>query len=219
MSDLASSILSRGRSGSFAWIVLALQVAVCPPIAQATEPGEAIAPGSYCALPEPGEQPVCLAPARARHASFFEAIEAGRVDPAATSQLEEILVSNPGSPDAYLALSSLAYGYMNLARQAAAERDTSPVLTARLARWNALLSTSYAEPTSPEHFRSALLEAARDIQDKVSDLGTTCSENGAPGEECSSGLVLALERLESGGPIRSPLRKLVDRFRGDEGNP
>jgi hypothetical protein len=185
----------------------------------AAEPGAKIAPGSYCALPEPGEAPACLEPARAKHASFFEAVESGRIDAEATNQLEDVLMRQPGTPDAYLALSSLAYGYMSLAQNAETGSEDSALLEARLERWNALISKSYAEPDSPEHFRGALLEAARDIHARVASLGATCTTGDAGQGECSSGLLAALERVDSEGPIRSPLRRLVDRLRGTESSP
>ncbi len=198
------------------WLLLCV---LLPRLALAGTPGGEIAAGSYCTLPEPGQKPACLAPARAEHPGFFNAVDGGEVDEVASSRLEDVLRNDPGSPDAYLALSSLAYGYMQLAHSAAAAQQGSPVLTARLERWNALISQSYAEQASPDHFKSALLEAARDIQAKVAGLGATCIGGDSASGECSTGLVEALEQIDSHGPIRDPMRGILDRLLGTEPNP
>jgi len=170
--------------------------------------------GSYCTLPEPGEKPACLDPAQASYPDFFASVDDGQLDSESASRLEADLTAKPGSEDAYLALSSLAYGYLQISSAVSASPDASPILSARLERWNGLLSSTYAEETAPEHFRSALREAADDIHSRVGRFGARCGVNS---EECSSGLVLALEQIDRGGPLRAPLRGLIDRFRGGEG--
>jgi hypothetical protein len=171
--------------------------------------------GSYCSLPEPGEKPACLDPAQATYPDFFASVEDGQLDSDSASRLEADLMADPGSEDAYLALSSLAYGYLRISSALSASPDASPALSARLLRWNGLLSSTYAEDSAPEHFRSALREAADDIHSRVGRFGARC---GTASEECSSGLVLALERVDRGGPLRAPLRGLINRFRRDEEN-
>ena len=174
-----------------------------------------IALGSYCTLPEPGEKPACLDPAQTIYPDFFASVEDGQLDTESASRLEADLMADPGSEDAYLALSSLAYGYLRISSAVSTSPDANPVLSARLERWNGLLSSTYAEEAAPEHFRSALREAADDIHSRVAQFDARC---GAESEECSSGLVLALQRVDRGGPLRAPLRGLIDRFRRNKEN-
>ena len=41
---------------------------------------DATVAGAYCPLPEPGQVPQCLAPARAEFGDFFQAVDTGGVD-------------------------------------------------------------------------------------------------------------------------------------------
>ncbi len=165
----------------------------------------AIAAGSYCRLPEPGEKPACLEPARASYGEFFAAVDGGSVQEETLREVEADLVAKPGSPDAYLALSSLAYGYMRIARSTANSANLEPLLASRLERWNELLSAVYANPGTPQHFHNALRNAAEDI-------------HGHTGVPLSEKLLIALGKVDRAGGrgLRDPLRQVIDRIRGTE---
>ena len=61
------------------------------PHAAGNDPSKA---GAYCPLPEPGQVPQCLAPAKAEFADFFAAVEAGGVDDSESRRLEDALANS-----------------------------------------------------------------------------------------------------------------------------
>ena len=119
------------RSGWWAAAVLAAATVMASPLRAAG--GDPSAAGAYCPLPEQGQVPECLKPAKAEFGDFFEAIEAGGVNDSQSRKLETALAGS-SQEESYLALSSLAYGYFRLAQRAAADPSATPRLTARLER-------------------------------------------------------------------------------------
>jgi hypothetical protein len=95
-----------------------------------------VKPGAYCPLPEAGESPVCLDPAKAEYSEFFSAIGESNLDDARLARVEMAVAESDAD---YMALSSLAWGYYQLSRAAARTPGVDPEITARLERWNALL--------------------------------------------------------------------------------
>ena len=134
------------------------------PWAASDDPSKA---GAYCPLPEPGQVPQCLAPAKAEFGDFFQAVEDGGVDDSHSQQLEAALAAGSSNEDAYLALSSLAYGYFRLAQRAAASPEARPELTARLERWNEVLLAAYSENDANPEFQRAVRQAALDLDSKA----------------------------------------------------
>jgi hypothetical protein len=177
-----------------------------------------VGPGAYCPLPEPGQKPACLEPARAQYAKFFEALGADRLDDANAAQLEADLAAGADSERAYLALSSLAWGYYWMAERAARAPHTPPEVQARLERWNELLAAAYAASPGDAAYRAALREAAADVHRRAAPLDLNClDERGAPARCDSTEAVLRTlshERDRSG--IRGTLRSLVERVRGGD---
>jgi hypothetical protein len=175
--------------------------------------------GSFCRLPEPGEKPVCLQPARDTYGEFFAAVEEGHVSDDLLDGPESALVAEPGSYEAYVALTSIAFGYLSLARHASDTADMNPELAGRLERWNELLSETYARRSVPAHFKDALRQAADDLHFRVSNMRTSCVMASGRSGGCSSGLVGALREADEAGVVRSPMRRLIERIRGNETNP
>jgi hypothetical protein len=159
--------------------------------------------------------------ARAEYGSFLADADAGQVRDETAGALEADLESEER---AYLALSSLAYGYYRLAQWAAAEPSPSPVLTARLDHWNSLLSTLYADSERGSDLREAVLAAARDLHERAPRVPTQCGDAAGELEECDSAgvLVWTLQNMEEQNQrrgIRGALSRLIDRFRsgGEKG--
>jgi len=175
--------------------------------------------GAYCPIPEPGETPSCQAPARERYAEFFAALESGEIDPAQTAQIEAALSRTGDETGAYLALSSLAYGYYRLAHEASQQPRANRRLTARLVRWNELLTKIYgAESTSPA-LKQAVRAAAEDLDARAPAVGVTCTAGREEDCEAVRGLVGALSAIDGGTSMRSPLSRLVERLLGPAGSP
>jgi len=148
-------------------VVAAAVLLPSAPHAAGDDPSKA---GAYCPLPEPGQVPQCLAPAKARFGDFFAAVEAGGVDDSESLQLEAALASSAAGEEAYLALSSLTYGYFRLAQRAAADPRARPELAARLDRWNQILLRAYSENESNPEFQRAVRLAAGDLDSKAPDI-------------------------------------------------
>ena len=168
------------------------------PLAHARAAGDDPAKaGAYCPLPEPGQVPQCLAPARAEFGDFFDAVEAGDVDESQARRLEAALARGASGEEPYLALSSLAYGYFRLAQRAAADPHARPELTERLDRWNQVLVEAYADNGADPEFQQAVKQAARDLDTKAPSQGTTSAllQQIAQADGQSSGMRGALEGL------------------------
>ena len=162
-----------------------------------SDAGDPASAGAYCPLPEPGQVPQCLAPARAQFGDFFEAVESGNLEERESQRLEAALGGSASPEEAYLALSSLAYGYFRLAQRAAADPQARPELTERLERWNRVLVEAYAENSADPEFQQAVKLAARDIDTKAPTGGPTSEllQQISQADGQSSGMRGALEGL------------------------
>lgn len=173
-------------------------------------------PGDYCPLPEKGKVSTCLAPARETYTEFFTALDRDpKEDDADLATVEAVLAGGAGEEQAYLALSSIAYGYYRLAQRAAAAESTDPLITRRLARWNDLLALAYHESPQDARYRSAVRQAAEELNDRAR-ISLPC--RGPEGEPaaCNStehvlrGIDAATERVG----IRGALGRVLQRFFG-----
>jgi hypothetical protein len=182
----------------------------------AENPGAA---GAYCPLPPPGESARCLAPAQAAYGEFFEALESGVPAEAATARLDADLAAGPGSPNAYLALSSVAYGYWRLSERAA-EAQTDPALAARLESWNALLGQAYAASPADAPYRAAVREAALDLRRRAPPVRLRCVDTDGRSAECDSTEVVLRGIDTASGEIglRGALARFLERLFGGEGS-
>jgi hypothetical protein len=68
---------------------------------------------------------------------------------------------------AYLALSSLSYGYYRLEQRAAETGAADPEITRRLARWNDLLARAYRVSPDDERYRAAVRQAAVELHERA----------------------------------------------------
>lgn len=170
--------------------------------------------GAYCPLPEPGQTPACLTPARATYGDFFAAIGRGDVPAGEAAAVEADLTGGSGTERAYLALSSLSYGYYRLAERLRAQPDGDPVLQARLDHWNQLLVAIYGSQASDPRFRAAMRQAAHDLHRRAAADVTACPNRYPGGCEHSEQLVRALSAIDDTAGVRSPLGHLVRRLFG-----
>jgi hypothetical protein len=182
--------------------------------------------GAYCPIPESGQAAECLDVARTNYGDFLSEVEGGAVPGETGTQLEADLLS---SDHAYLALSSLAYGYYKLAQQAASAPEPSPTLIARLDHWNQLLLDLYEDSGDNPQLQRAVREAAADLEHRVSSIdrsgsspcpGRTTSRGTTSNDECSSAslLVRGLKAADEEGDthgIRGALARLLGRLRAD----
>ena len=181
--------------------------------AGASHAGGGATPGAYCPLPEPGERPKCLAPARATYTEYFAAIDRGAVADADVASLEAAVARGAAAEHAYLALSSLAHGYYELARREAGRPEQDPEVALRLARWNALLERAYAASPEDESYRAAVRRAATELRERA-PLPVPCAdEHGAP-SSCSSteSVLRSIDTADEHAGIRGALERLLRRF-------
>ncbi len=214
--------LPRSRRARTAYALAAMWVLVFAPFGSAfSASGPPGAVGAYCPLPAPGETPVCQAPARERYGAFFAAVEAGDIDPAQMVQIEAALTRSGDGDEgaAYLALSSLVYGYYRLALDAGAVPGSEPRLQARLVRWNQLLTRVYGADDTPPALKAAVRTAAEDLEKRVSTVGVTCTAGRVEDCENATGLVGALSAIDEGTSMRSPLSRLIERLLGPPDDP
>jgi hypothetical protein len=177
-----------------------------------------IRPGAYCPFPKPGEKPACLLPAKQEYGDFFAALDAeGDVGEAAAARLEADVAAGAGSENAYLALSSLAYGYYRLSQQAAATPSDDPVLVARLERWNALLSNAYAASPEDARFQASVREAALDLKRRAPPVSLSCLDESGARVRCDStdAVLRDIDRMRDQVGVRGALSRLLGRFFGD----
>ncbi len=175
---------------------------------------ETIAPGSYCRLPEPGEEPECLEPSRRQYPGFFERLGSGEPSDADVAAVEADVA---GGERAYLALSSLAYGYHQLAQRAARSPGEDPSIVARLERWNALLASAYAS-THDEQYRAAIRSAAEDVRDRSAALELSCVDASGSSVPCRTTESVLRGIDQAGGEVgvRGALSRLLRRVFGSE---
>ena len=174
-------------------------------------------PGAYCPLPEKGEVPQCMEPAQATYSSYFRALADGNLADADSAQLEQTVAEGAASEHAYLALSSLTYGYYQLARREAGRPEQDPEVALRLARWNTLLERAYAASGEDLAYRAAVHRAARELRERA-PIRLPCQDaSGAPAA-CSSteGVLRGLEAADERSGIRGALERLLHRFFGEE---
>jgi hypothetical protein len=177
-------------------------------------------PGAYCPLPEKGETPACLEPAIAEYSEFFSAIEAEQLSETRLARLEGDLAAGPEAENAYLALSSLAYGYYRLSQRVASAEDADPRFLARLEQWNALLSVAYEASGGDADFRRAVREAALDLQRNAPPVRLRCVDERGETAECDStdAVMRGIDAAANEVGIRGALERLLKRILGSEGS-
>jgi len=142
-------------------------------------------------------------PAQARYRDLFVALDKGGNLEHAASQMETDLANGSGE-DAYLALSSLAYAYWRLALSAAETETVDPAVAARLEEWNALLSHVYSRREGDVAFRTAVRDAARDLEER------TASASYRPAQGLLSRLDQVQDQLGVRGAVRRVLHRVFD---------
>jgi len=176
------------------------------------------AAGTYCPIPEPGETPGCLEPAKAEYSDFFQAVDAGRTDEARLARVEADVASGAGAAEGYLALSSLAYGYYQLSREAARTPNADPAIAARLERWNELLGRVYGADPGAEPWRKAVRAAALDLQRRAPPVELVCRDAGGEAIACSStdAMLQSLEQTAGRVGYRGGLERVLERWFGSD---
>jgi hypothetical protein len=195
------------------WVLLAVGSA----FGTAWAAGDPAATGAYCPLPPPGQKPRCLGPAQATYAEFFAALESGVPSDAATARLDADLAAGSGSENAYLALSSVAYGYWRLSERAA-QAQTDPALATRLESWNALLGQAYAASPADESYRAAMREAALDLRHRAPPVRLRCVDASGASVECDSteAVLRGIDTASAEVGLRGALERLLERIFGGE---
>jgi hypothetical protein len=184
----------------------------------APAPGsDSIQPGAYCPLPRAGEVPECLQPAREEYDDFFAAVDLGQVDEAESAQVEAVVAGGGASENAYLALSSLSYGYYRLAQRVAASPGADPAASARLKRWNALLARAYETSADDPRYREAVHAAVSDLHQRTQARVGCADAQGQPAKCDSTEAVLrGFDAAASEVGIRGALQRLLERILGPE---
>jgi hypothetical protein len=179
-----------------------------------------IKPGAYCPFPKQGETPECLKPAQDEYAEFFTALANGELSDEDVAPLERDVASGPSSEDPYLAISSLSYGYYQLAVRAASNPDEDPAIVARLQRWNDLLAQAYDMGAEDPYYRAAVRAAALDLERRGPRVMLSCvDERGQEGACNSTEAVLrGFDRVRERVGIRGALDRLIQRMRGGGGS-
>ena len=177
-----------------------------------------IGAGAYCPLPARGEKPACLEPARAEYGDFFSAVEGGALSDAAAAQVEAAVAAGADSDQAYLALSSLAYGYWQLSKSAVAAQQRNPELVERLERWNALLGMAYDEAADDEAWQRALRTAAKDLQRRAPPIELRCIDDRGEAHPCDStdAVMRGIDAAAGQVGMRGALERLLQRIFGSE---
>jgi len=176
-----------------------------------------IRPGAYCPFPKPGETPACMLPAKQTYGEFFAALdEDGAVGDAALARVEADVAAGATSENAYLALSSLAYGYYRLSQQAAATPGLDPEIATRLERWNALLAQAYAASPQDASFQDSVREVALDLQRRSPKVELACLDESGARVTCDStdAVLRDIDRLRDEVGVRGALARLLGRFFG-----
>ncbi len=184
-----------------AWLTI-VSVAGAPVAARsalAADDSDPSKSGSYCPLPEAGQVARCLEPGQSRYADLFVAVDEEGDLVRAASLVEEDLAGS--GEDAYVALSSLAYAYWRLALSAAETEAVDPEVAAKLEEWNELLARVYHQREHDPRFRSALREAAADLEAR------TPSQQFRPAE----GLLTRFDRAHDQLGVRGAVRRVLNR--------
>jgi hypothetical protein len=171
-------------------------------------------PGAYCPLPKKGETPACLEPAIAEYGEFFSAIEEEDLSETSLARLEGDVAAGAKADNAYLALSSLAYGYYRLSQRVAAAEGADPRFLARLEQWNALLAVAYEESGEDTEFRRAVREAALDLQRNAPPVRLRCVDERGETTECDStdAVMRGIDAAANEVGIRGALERLLKRI-------
>ena len=174
-------------------------------------------PGAYCPLPEKGEVTQCLAPARDEYEAFFTALDGDAVADESAAELESAVERGSRGDDAYLALSSLTYGYYRLATRAAAEETADPDVVQRLSRWNDLLARAYAESPGDAAYRDAVRRAAEELRERAPVTLPCRAADGTP-TECTSteSILRGFNAASESVGLRGALSRLLRRIVGDD---
>lgn len=177
-------------------------------------------PGAYCPLPEKGETRRCLEPAIAEYSEFFSALEEQDVSEARLARLESDVAAGAEAENAYLALSSLAYGYYRLSQRVAAADDADPRFLARLEQWNALLAVAYDASGDDTDFRQAVREAALDLQRNAPPVRLRCVDERGETMECDStdAVMRGIDAAANEVGFRGALERLLERIFGRGGS-
>jgi hypothetical protein len=204
--------MSRARGG--AALLLAF---VCSGPSTSRAAGE-IGPGAYCPLPKRGETPTCLEPAQAEFGDFFRTVQEGGSDPAGLARVEETVAAGAVSERAFLALSSLSYGYYRLSQQAARTPGADPEIAARLERWNELLGRAYETSGEHEDYRRAVREAALDLQRNAPPVRLTCRDERGEPVACDStdAVMRGIDTAADDVGLRGGLERLLERILGGD---
>jgi hypothetical protein len=177
-----------------------------------------IEPGAYCPFPQKGETPKCLEPAQDQYAEFFAALAAGEISDGDVANLERDVASGAWSETPYLAISSLSYGYYQLAQLAAANPDEDPAVVARLERWNELLVRAYDVSGDDPSYRAAVREAALDLERRGPRVTLECVDDRGRTTECNSteAVLRGFNQAEEQIGIRGALGHLIRRMMGKD---
>ena len=172
-------------------------------------------PGAYCALPEPGEKPACLDPAKQAYGTFFDALDSGEVADGPLADVEETLARGAAADPDYLALSSLTYGYYRLAQQTAAAEDADPVIVERLSRWNTLLARAYRENASDAAYQASVARAARELRERA-PVSLPCLDAQGREAACTSteAVIRGFNATTEAVGVRGALERLLVRLFG-----
>ncbi len=177
-----------------------------------------VRPGAYCPFPKPGEKPACMLPAREKYGEFFTALDTdGPVDDEALARVEADLAAGAASEDAYLALSSLTYGYYRLSQRAAAAPNQDPEIVARLELWNSLFARAYERSAQDASFQDSVRAAALDLQHRSPKVALSCLDESGARVSCEStdAVVRDIDRLRDEVGVRGALARLLGRWFGD----
>lgn len=199
------------------WLHLRVVLAGVLLAAGAQAAGE-VRPGAYCPFPKPGEKPACLLPAQQEYGEFFAALDGkGDVGETAAARLEADVAAGATAETAYLALSSLAYGYYRISQQAAAAPGEDPELVARLERWNSLLASAYAQSPQDARFQDSVREAALDLKRRAPPVDLSCLDESGSRVRCDSteAVLRDIDRVRDQVGVRGALSRLLERFFGD----
>jgi len=207
------------RLGHIAWATAPVTVALPAWILLwAPAPGaDEIQPGAYCPLPKAGEVPECQQPAREAYDGFFGAVDAGQMNDVEGAPVEAAVADGGASQNAYLALSSLSYGYYRLAQRVAATPGADPAAVARLERWNALLAQAYETSSDDPRYREAVHAAVTDLHQR-SQVRVGCVDAQGQPAECDSteAVLRGFDAAANEVGIRGALQRLLERILGPE---
>jgi hypothetical protein len=203
----------RGRLIATPSSQLALVISLAQPLFAADgTPG----PRVYCPLPEAGEVPACLDPAQQTYGEFFSALDAEGVDADSLAPVEDAVGRGSSSEHAYLALSSLTYGYYRLAARAASSGTADPEVVERLVRWNDLLANAYAESAEDPAYRAAVRQAAEELHARA-PIALPCRDASGEAVACTSTerVLRGFNAASEDVGLRGALERVVRRLFGE----